>query len=94
MQSCGPLSSLVRYYAQLRSTPGCKFFLEKFKAIWSRSILEENAIVSVTNDGCILLVSVDDIADVAFFDEKSHNMEHIIVGPELYSYDIINAGRH
>ncbi len=35
-------------------------------------------------------ISADDIADVAvcaLTDEKSHNTDHIITGPELLSYD-------
>lgn len=46
--------------------------------------------MSAAADGRIPWVSVDDIADVAFAaltDEKSHNRDHIIVGPELLTYD-------
>ena len=46
--------------------------------------------MTATEDGCIPFVSTHDIADVAFralTDEKSHNTEHLIVGPELYTHD-------
>ena len=50
--------------------------------------------MTATMDGRIPFVSADDIADVAFralTDKESHNTEHLIVGPELYSHDEVCA---
>lgn len=46
-----------------------------------------------TAEGRIPFVSADDIADVAFtalVDEESHNTDHLILGPELLSYDEVS----
>lgn len=59
-----------------------------------RSIKTEDKIYSATADGRIPWVSVEDIAETAFhalIDEESHNTEHILVGPELHSYDDVRA---
>lgn len=45
---------------------------------------------SATGDGKIPFVSANDIARVGFralTDEKSHNTDHVILGPDLLSYD-------
>ncbi|KAG6833049.1 hypothetical protein H0H87_012060 [Tephrocybe sp. NHM501043] len=63
---------------------------ELFGTHFLRGIRDENYIASAAKDGRIPLIGVDDIVDVAFdalVDEESHNTEHIIVGPELFSYD-------
>lgn len=55
-----------------------------------RSIKEENRIYSASGDGRLPWISAEDIADVALsalLDAKSHNTDHIIVGPALYAYD-------
>jgi festuclavine dehydrogenase len=54
------------------------------------AIKNENKIYSAAGDGKIPFVSADDIARVAFralTDKKPHNTEHIILGPELLTYD-------
>jgi len=58
--------------------------------MYYKTIREDNMIVSAAKDGKIPFVSVDDIAEVAFkalVDEKSHNTDYVVVGPELFSYD-------
>lgn len=63
---------------------------ENFAAQFLASIRDENVFVSTAEDGRIPFISADDIADVVFdalVDEKSHNTDHIVVGPELYTYD-------
>jgi uncharacterized protein YbjT (DUF2867 family) len=45
---------------------------------------------SAARDGKIPWVSVDDVAMVAYralVDEPSHDTEHLVLGPELLSYD-------
>ena len=58
--------------------------------MYYKTIREDNMIVSAAKDGKIPFVSVDDIAEVAFkalVDEKSHNTDYVVVGPELFTYD-------
>ena len=53
-----------------------------------------NEIRSVTKDGRIAFVSVDDIAKAAsdaLLDEKSWNGDRYILGPELLSYDEVRV---
>jgi len=53
-------------------------------------IREHDTIATGAGDGRIPFISADDIAEVAFralTDEKSHNTEHVIVGPDVYNYD-------
>jgi len=53
-------------------------------------IRDRNQIFSATGQGKIPWVSCDDVAEVAYralTDEVSHNTEHLILGPELLSYD-------
>lgn len=67
--------------------------VENFIFGYRERIRREDIIVSAARDGRIPWVSVDDIADVAFAaltDEESHNKDHIIVGPELLSYDEVS----
>ncbi|OJD15146.1 hypothetical protein AJ78_04571 [Emergomyces pasteurianus Ep9510] len=54
------------------------------------SIKGERKIYSATGEGRVPFISADDIARVAFralTDARPHNTEHIILGPELLSYD-------
>ncbi|PBK68087.1 NAD(P)-binding protein [Armillaria solidipes] len=84
------LLSLNVDYAVLRPS----WFFENFSTQQLPSIKERNTIVSASGDGKIGFVSADDIADVAvsaLTDEKSHNTDHIITGPELLSYDDVAA---
>ncbi|KAF9459739.1 hypothetical protein BDZ94DRAFT_1199056 [Collybia nuda] len=73
-------------YCVLRPT----WFMENFSTQFYHAICENNEIATSALDGRVALVSVDDIMEVAFralVDEKSHNTDHVIVGPELLSYD-------
>ena len=52
-----------------------------------------NKIFTACQDGQIPFISADDIADVAvhaLIDEKSHNCDHQILGPELLTYDQVS----
>lgn len=54
------------------------------------SIGEQNSIISGTGSGKLPFISADDIAQVACLtltDERPHNKEYILLGPELLSYD-------
>ncbi|KAG6813060.1 hypothetical protein H0H92_014332 [Tricholoma furcatifolium] len=67
-----------------------KMSTENFENDYLRTIRDEDLFGTVMGDGRIPLISVDDIVDVAFSalcDGQSHNTEHVIVGPELFSYD-------
>ncbi|KAK0221292.1 hypothetical protein IW262DRAFT_1372725 [Armillaria fumosa] len=84
------LLSLNVDYAVLRPS----WFFENFLTRHLRSIKEKNTIISASADGKIGFISADDIADLAvstLMDEKSHNTDHIITGPELLTYDDIAA---
>lgn len=57
------------------------------------SIVEQNAIYTATRKGKLPFVSADDIARVGFHaltDEEPHNTDHVILGPELLSYDDVS----
>lgn len=54
------------------------------------TIRDQNIIVTATDKGKLPFVSADDVAAVGFralTDEKAHNTDHLILGPELLSYD-------
>jgi len=54
------------------------------------SIRDADNIVTATGEGKLPFVSADDVASVAFralTNEKSHNTDHLLLGPELLSYD-------
>lgn len=56
------------------------------------TIKGESKIYSATEEGRVPFVSAEDIARVAFralTDARPHNTEHLILGPELLSYDDI-----
>ncbi|RYP10955.1 hypothetical protein DL765_007958 [Monosporascus sp. GIB2] len=58
------------------------------------TISQLNTIFTAAQDGRIPFVSADDIAEVAFHaltDEKSHNCDHRVLGPENLTYDDIAA---
>ncbi|KAK0243646.1 hypothetical protein EDD85DRAFT_759963 [Armillaria nabsnona] len=61
----------------------------KFLMVCLRTIKEKNTIISASADGKIGFTSADDIADAvsALRDERSHNIDHIITGPELLTSD-------
>ncbi|RDB27510.1 Agroclavine dehydrogenase [Hypsizygus marmoreus] len=84
------LADLGVDYAVLRPT----WFIENFGTYFLPGIVREDVIISSAKDGRVPFVSSYDIADVAYkalTDEKSHNTEHIIVGPDLYSCDEVAA---
>jgi len=75
-------------YCVLRPT----WFMENFseRELECTTIRDESKIYSAMGTGVIPLVSVDDVAAVAYralCDDESHNTEHLILGPELLSYD-------
>ncbi len=54
------------------------------------TIRDDDMIITATGEGKVPFVSADDIAAVAFralTDEVPHNTDHLILGPELFSYD-------
>lgn len=54
---------------------------------------EENRVVTATGDGKLPFVAAEDIAAVAaraLTDEKPHNTEHIVLGPELLRYQDVS----
>lgn len=58
------------------------------------TIRDEDRIVTATGKGKLPFVSADDIAAVAFralTDKVSHNTDHLILGPELLSYDDVSS---
>ena len=68
--------------------------IENFGEFRLSGIINDDTVMTATEDGRIPFVSADDIADVAFralTDKESHNTEHLIVGPELYSHDEVCA---
>ncbi|KAK0436739.1 hypothetical protein EV421DRAFT_2086463 [Armillaria borealis] len=84
------LLSLKVDYAVIRPS----WFFENFLTLHLSNIKEQNMILSASADGKIGFISADDIADLAvstLTDEKSHNTDHILTGPELLSYDDVAA---
>ncbi|PBK84982.1 NAD(P)-binding protein [Armillaria gallica] len=84
------LLSLNVDYAVIRPP----WFFENFLTWHLRSIKEKNTIISASADGKVGFISADDIADLAvsaLTDERSHNTDHIITGPELLTYDDVAA---
>ncbi|MCJ1441436.1 MAG: hypothetical protein MMC23_001923 [Stictis urceolatum] len=67
------------------------WFMENFsEAQHLLTIKNEGKIYSATSTGKVPFVSTSDIAAVgarALSDEQSHNTDHIILGPELLTYD-------
>jgi festuclavine dehydrogenase len=58
------------------------------------SIRDEDKIITATGEGKVPFVSADDIAAVAFralTDEVPHDADHLILGPELWSYDEVSS---
>jgi festuclavine dehydrogenase len=84
------LASLNMDYAILRPT----WFMENFSEMeHCTSIREKDSIITAAKDGKVPFVSAVDIAAVAFralTDPVSHNTDHLIVGPELFSYDEVD----
>merc|ERR1712093_149277 len=78
-------------YAILRPT----WFMENFSEVQHQpSIHNEDRIVTATGDGRVPFVAASDIAAVGFHaltDEVPHNTDHLILGPELLSYNDVAA---
>jgi len=78
-------------YAILRPT----WFMENFSEVQHQpSIQNEDRIVTATGDGRVPFVAASDIAAVGFHaltDEVPHNTDHLILGPELLSYNDVAA---
>ncbi|KAG6877987.1 hypothetical protein C0993_001192 [Termitomyces sp. T159_Od127] len=54
----------------------------------------ENCIPTSMRDGRVPFIAADDIAELvyhALIDEKSHNTDHIIVGPDAYTHDKVSG---
>jgi len=71
-------------YAILRPT----WFIDNFATFYLSIIRDKNQLPSAFGNGRIPFIAAQDIAHVAFTaltDEKSHNTDHIIVGPDLYT---------
>lgn len=83
----GYVTRLGVEYAILRPT----WFMENFSEQQHLpTIRDQDMIVTATGEGKVPFVSAEDIAEVAFralTDERAHNTDHLILGPELYSYD-------
>ena len=61
------------------------------------SIQNEDRIVTATGDGRVPFVAASDIAAVGFHaltDEVPHNTDHLILGPELLSYNDVRLILH
>jgi ergot alkaloid biosynthesis protein len=73
-------------WAALRPT----WFMQNFSEQQHRAtIRDEGVIYSATADGRVPFVDADDIAEVAvraLLDERAHNTDHIITGPEALTY--------
>jgi festuclavine dehydrogenase len=87
----GYIAGLGVEWAVLRPT----WFMENFsEQQYLPSIRDEDRILTATGDGRVPFVSAEDIADVAYralVDEKSHDTDHLILGPELFSYDEVSS---
>lgn len=56
-------------------------------------ILGQDVIATTAKDGKVPFIAADDIAETAFkalVDEPSHNTDHLIMGPELLTYDEVS----
>lgn len=71
---------------------------ENFSELQHRgSIAADNKIYSAAQDGKIPFVSAEDIAAVAsraLTDPVPHNTDHVILGPELLTYDDVGECGH
>ncbi|KAJ5836789.1 NAD(P)-binding protein [Penicillium robsamsonii] len=94
----GPSMGLVHNYLAGLEPEGVEWavlrpswFMENFSELQHRgSMAAENMIYSAAQDGKIPFVSAEDIAAVAFralTDPVPHNTDHVILGPELLTYD-------
>ncbi len=76
----------VEYLVDKRTTS-----VENFSESGDQILIKsENKIYSAFGDGRVPFISATDIANVAFHaltDEKAHNTDYMIVGPELLTFD-------
>lgn len=74
------------------------WFMENFSELGHfYTILNQDRIVTATGDGKVPFVSANDIAAVAYralTDEVPHNKYHLILGPQLYTYDEASSPFH
>ncbi|KAG9234145.1 fungal-specific transcription factor domain-containing protein [Amylocarpus encephaloides] len=86
-QVSGYIEGLGVEYAILRPT----WFMENFSEQQHLpTICGASQIITATGDGKLPFVSANDIAAVAFHaltNGKPHNTDHLILGPELFTYD-------
>ncbi|CAG8949661.1 hypothetical protein HYFRA_00003979 [Hymenoscyphus fraxineus] len=82
----GYVKGLGTEWAVLRPS----WFMEDFSEMQHVvSIRDNSQIITAAGDGKLPFVSADDIAAVAFHaltDEKAHNTDHLILGPDLWTY--------
>lgn len=67
---------------------------ENFGTAFVSVIRDFDSIPTVTKDGRVAFVGVDDIAKAAYdalVTEKNLNTDHYILGPQLYSYDEVSC---
>ncbi|KAG6915900.1 hypothetical protein DXG01_009367 [Tephrocybe rancida] len=77
-------------WAVLRPT----WFMENLSSLYYKSIREDNNIPTVMADGRVPYIAVDDIGELVYLalsDEKSHNTDHLVVGPDAYTHDEVAA---
>ena len=88
MQGCKRMRKGV--LLTLRTTEIENFTEEQF---W-HPVKDESRVVSASGDGKIPFVAAEDIAAVAvraLVDEKPHNTDHVVLGPELLSYPEVSG---
>ena len=70
------------------------WFQENFsETFFLQPIRESGKVYSATDNGKVPFVSAQDIARVAqrlLTDEKPHNTDYVILGPELLTYDDVS----
>jgi len=77
-------------YCVLRPT----WFMENLTGEQLEALRDDSALYSAAENGKIPWIAAEDIADAAcsaLLDEKSHNTDHILVGPDLYTFDEVAA---
>ncbi|KAG6844303.1 hypothetical protein H0H87_008035 [Tephrocybe sp. NHM501043] len=70
------------------------WFMENLALLYPKSICESNSIPTTMGNGRVPYIAVDDVSELvyqALVDEKSHNIEHIVLGPDAYTHDEVAA---
>ncbi|KAG6915543.1 hypothetical protein DXG01_011008 [Tephrocybe rancida] len=73
-------------WAAIRPT----WFMDNFSTLFLDSIRNHDKISTMMKNGRVPFIAADDISELvyrALTDEKSHNTDHIIVGPDAYTHD-------